>query len=123
MPGTIFNLPDDMHLQRGITYTILPDGRSARVPAMSRLQVRAESQSHREDGDEDAMQALKDILMGKKWTKGRARHDRSGRARGNKVDFGRSDKSIRGNRARYSPIEGLRPAGDMDAGKGHISAQ
>ena len=45
MPGTIYRLPDDMSLQRGITYTFLPDGRSLRVPAMNRLDVRAAAQT------------------------------------------------------------------------------
>ena len=62
MTGTIFRLPDDMHLQRGITYTILPDGRSVRVPSMNKLQVHASAQSHDEDDDHDMMQALQDIL-------------------------------------------------------------
>ncbi len=66
MEGTIFRLPDDTQLQRGITFTIMPDGRSLRVPAMSRIQVRAASQSHDEGGGQDMMQALKDILKGKK---------------------------------------------------------
>jgi hypothetical protein len=66
MEGTIFRLPDDSQLQRGVTFTILPDGRSLRVPAMSRLSVRAASQSHEEGGGRDMMQALKDILKGKK---------------------------------------------------------
>jgi hypothetical protein len=66
MEGTIFRLPDDTTLQRGVTFTILPDGRSLRVPAMSRLSVRAASQSHEEDGGRDVMQALKDMLKGKK---------------------------------------------------------
>ena len=71
MEGTIFRLPDDTALQRGVTFTILPDGRSLRVPAMSRLQVRAASQSHEEGDGQDMMQALKDILKGKKSVSGR----------------------------------------------------
>ena len=71
MEGTIFRLPDDMQLQRGITFTIMPDGRSLRVPAMSRLHVRAASQSHEEGDGKDMMQALKDILKGKKSVSGR----------------------------------------------------
>ena len=102
--GTIFRLPDDMQLQRGITYTILPDGRSLRVPAMNRLQVRAESQSHEEDGDHDAMQALTDILKGKKPVPGQARLDMRGRAHGNRAP----------GQGRPDPLGGhpvLRPAG------------
>ena len=85
MEGTIFRLPDDGQLQRGITFTIMPDGRSLRVPAMSRLQVRAESQSHDENGGHDIMQALQDILKGKKSVRGRARFNRRGQAHGHRV--------------------------------------
>ena len=108
MTGTIFRLPDDMHLQRGITYTILPDGRSVRVPSMNKLQVHASAQSHDEDDDHDMMQALQDILMGKKPTKGRASFNRRGRAGGNRVNPG-----VRGR----APVRGdlLRSAYDDDA--------
>ena len=77
MPGTIYRLPDDMSLQRGITYTFLPDGRSIRVPAMNRLDVRAAAQSHQEGEDDDIMQALQQILSGKR---GKASFDGQGRA-------------------------------------------
>ena len=79
MPGTIYRLPDDMTLQRGITYTFLPDGRSIRVPAMNRLDVRAAAQSHQEGEDGDIIQALQQILSGKR---GKARFDGQGRAQG-----------------------------------------
>jgi len=104
--GTIFRLPDDMHLQRGITFTILPDGRSLRVPSMSRMQVRAESQGHEENADHDVMQALTDILQGKKPVAGRARHNRRGQAVGNR----REQDGIRAGR------EGLRPVQAPDVG-------
>ena len=77
MPGTIYRLPDDMSLQRGITYTFLPDGRSIRVPAMNRLDVRAAAQGHQEGEDDDIMHALQQILGGKR---GKARFDGQGRA-------------------------------------------
>ena len=51
--GTIYDLPDDLTLQRGITYTFLPDGKAIRVPAMNRLNVRAAAQGHQEDEDGD----------------------------------------------------------------------
>jgi len=79
MEGTIFRLPDDRQLQRGVTFTILPDGRSLRVPAMNRIDVRAASQSHQESEGQDMMQALKDILKGKK--PGSERHMRREPAR------------------------------------------
>jgi len=81
-PGSIYRLADDLTLQRGITYTFMPDGRSLRVPAMNRLQVRAEAQGHQEGEDNDIMQALQDILAGKKPTQGRGRFDAQGRPAG-----------------------------------------
>jgi hypothetical protein len=94
-----------MQLQRGITFTIMPDGQNVRVPAMSRLEVRAESQSHEEAGGHDMVQALADILKGKKPVPGRARHNRIGVAHGNRVE--RHKGPVRGDPAGR---EGLRPA-------------
>lgn len=108
--GTIYRLPDDMHLQRGITFTIMPDGRSLRVPAMSRMQVRADSQSHEENGDHDVMQALTDILQGKKPVPGRARHNRRGQAVGNRRNEQRDDI--------HAGREGLRPVQALEGGGG-----
>jgi len=65
-PGTIFRLPDDLRLQRGITYTILPDGRMMQVPAMSRMMVRSAASSHDENDDQNIVKALQNILAGKK---------------------------------------------------------
>ena len=66
MRGTIFRLPDDMSLQRGITFTILPDGKMIQVPSMSRMMVRAASSSHDENDEQQIVKALQDILKGKK---------------------------------------------------------
>lgn len=114
MPGTIFRLPDDQALQRGVTFTILPDGRSLRVPAMNRITVRASSQKHEEDGDHDMMQALQDILMGKKNVKGRSRFNRNGRAQGNRVDPVRA--GVRGGPAPIDPNAGFRPVVEQVGG-------
>ena len=65
MPGSIYRLQDDRRLQRGITYTIMPDGKGLRVPANTRLGVRAAAESHERDQHADIMQALTDILKGK----------------------------------------------------------
>ena len=81
MTGTIYRLPDDLTLQRGITYTFLPDGRRMRVPAMNRLDVRASAQGHQDNEDEGIAEALKKLLTGKKPTGNDARFDRVGRAR------------------------------------------
>ena len=105
MVGTIFRLPDAVQLVRGITFTILPDGRSLRVPAMNRNQVRAQSQGHDDDQSKKIMQALQDVLSGKRPVEGRAAFDRRGKA-----------KTIQRVRQRqvaheFAPVEGagLRP--------------
>ena len=124
MTGTIFRLPDDMRLQRGITFTIMPDGRSLRVPAMSRLQVRAESESHEQDQGNGMMKALQDILKGKKPVPGRVRHNRRGRVHrvGEAFDMGGNDDPYL-----LDPQEGLRPVaggqGLQGAGGGQIVAE
>ena len=107
MPGSIYRLPDDLTLQRGITYTFLPDGKRIRVPAMNRMQVRAESQGHQEGEDADVMQALTALLSGKK----KAPRQRRGAGPGG---FARQRPGIRGGLAREDPNEpdhgaGLRP--------------
>ena len=66
MPGTIYRMRDDPTIVRGITYTFLPDGKSIRVPAMNRLLVRAAAESHNNDESGEIMQALQNIIMGKK---------------------------------------------------------
>ena len=81
MVGTIFRLPDAVQLVRGITFTILPDGRSLRVPAMNRNQVRAQSQGHDDDQSKKIMQALQDVLSGKRPVEGRAAFNRRGTAK------------------------------------------
>ena len=117
MTGTIFRLPDDLRLQRGYTFTIMPDGRMLRVPSMSRLQVRAESESHKEDGDHDMVQALQDILMGKKPVPGLARMNQRGQAAGNRVGIpmgpGRED---------FHHGAGFRPIRDGARGAPHVRA-
>ena len=76
--GSIYRLPDDLSLQRGITYTIMPDGKSLRVPAMNRLVVRSQAESHTEDEGRSIVQALQNIIAGKKPLKGQARFNRHG---------------------------------------------
>ena len=115
MPGTIFRLPDNMQLQRGITFTILPDGRSLRVPAMSRMQVRAESQSHDQDQGKGMMEALQDILKGRKPVPGRLRHNRRGRLHAVGAAF---DQGGRRDPYLVDPHGGVRPATGL-AGQAH----
>ena len=107
MPGSIFRLPDIISLQRGITYTILPDGRRLRVPAMTRLDVRAAAENHTDNQGHDMVQALTDILSGKKPVPGRSRINNRGQAHGNRVQL---QAPVRGDPVRYDPREGLRPA-------------
>ena len=85
MVGYFTRMLDDKSLVRGVTYTILPDGESMRVPVMNRREVRAAAQMHTGDEDHDAMQALKDILAGKKPMKGRAYFDKRGRTSGGRT--------------------------------------
>jgi hypothetical protein len=73
MPGTIYRMRDDPSIVRGITYTFLPDGKSIRVPAMNRLLVRAAAESHNNGESNDIIQALQNIIMGKKGKKFNAR--------------------------------------------------
>ncbi len=111
MPGTIFRLPDDMSLQRGITYTILPDGRNLLVPAMSRMSVRSKANSHGHDEHADIVQALTDMLEGKKPVKGRGRFNRHGQAHGGRIPQQPGNRPVRGGPPRRDPNEGVRNAG------------
>ena len=85
MVGYFTRMLDDRSLVRGVTYTIMPDGESIRVPVMNRRDVRAAAQMHTGDEDHDAMQALKDILGGRKPRMGRAHFDKRGRAVGGRT--------------------------------------
>ena len=112
MVGTIFKLPDQTYLQRGVTFTILPDGRPLRVPAMHRQTVRSQSESHREDEGHDLVQALENILKGKAPVEGKARFNKHGVAHGARRQLGRAP--IRGGPAPFGD-QGLRPV--MEGGQ------
>jgi len=71
---------------------------------MSRLSVRADSQSHEENGDHDIVEALQNILKGKKPVAGKARHNRLGQAFGNRMQ----EQAHVGQQAGHA--EGLRVA-------------
>ena len=64
--GTIFRLPDIPSLQRGVTFTILPDGSRMRVPVMNRMDVRAHSEKHANGEEDQIMKALHNLMHGKK---------------------------------------------------------
>ena len=111
MPGTIFRLPDITSLQRGITYTILPDGKSIEVPSMSRIMVRAAASTHDENDDSDIIQALSNLVKGKKPPPGRQRQQRGPRG----PQIGGQGIGQRGDPRVGAPNlvdrgEGLRPA-------------
>ena len=76
--GTIFRLPDITSLVRGITFTILPDGESMRVPAMNRAEVRAHANKHADGEENEVMQALHDLMHGKVPLAGRGARDAQG---------------------------------------------
>ena len=101
MPGSIYRRLDDTSLTRGITYTYFPDGRRVRVPAMNRMIVRAHAESHANDEASDALQALQDLLTGKKPVPGRARLNRRGVAHGGRINP--DNRDIRGPPARDEP--------------------
>ena len=75
MKGTIFDLPDNKNLVRGITYTILPDGKHMRVPARHRRMIRAPNTTHARQENLDIMQAMSDMVKNIK-----PKHDRGQRA-------------------------------------------
>ena len=111
--GTIYDLPDDLTLQRGITYTFLPDGKAIRVPAMNRLNVRAAAQGHQEDEDGDIVKALQQLLTGKRATGNKPSFDKQGRVR-RPADRGRIDE--RGPmRKPDAHGQGLRPMPVLEA--------
>ncbi len=105
--GTIFRLPDVTSLVRGVTFTILPDGRSIEVPAMNRVDVRAHSNRHDADDDDDITQALHNLLHGKKpgdvFRDDAGRHRRADRGRvGDPLD---QRVGIRGAPARNQHVQ------------------
>jgi hypothetical protein len=77
--GTIFRLPDIPSLQRGVTFTILPDGSRMRVPVMNRMDVKAHSEKHAGGEENQIMQALHNLMHGKKPMGGEGARDAWGR--------------------------------------------
>jgi hypothetical protein len=71
---------------------------------MTRLTVRANAESHRGKEGDDIMQALQDLLAGKKPVDGRARFNRRGQARGNQV-VDRPDIRAHGDGVRPARVE------------------
>jgi len=64
--GAIWRLPDDERLQRGYTYTILPDGRMVKVPASLKQKVHAPSQVHEQKHGSEMVELLKSLMEGRK---------------------------------------------------------
>ena len=106
-PGSVYSTPDDFSLQRSYTFTYMPDGRMVKVPAMMRQDVRAQSESHKQDESHDIVQALQDLVAGRKPVPGRARFNRHGRAHGNRI---LEHPGIRGGGPVHRQHEQLRPA-------------
>ncbi len=106
-PGSVYSTPDDLSLQRGYTFTFMPDGRMKKVPAMMRQDVRAQSESHAENEGHDIVQALQDLVAGRKPVPGRARFNRHGRAHGNRI---LEHPGVRGRGPVHRGHEELRPA-------------
>ena len=97
--GTIYRMPDDpsrvlskprpgrLYMQpvrepvRGVTFTIMPDGKHMRVPVMNRQVVRAANQGHAGNESTDILKALQDIIKGRKPVGDRPRYDGHGRVR------------------------------------------
>ena len=112
-PGSVYSTPDDLRLQRGYTFTYMPDGRMLKVPAMMRQNVQALSESHRQDEGHDIVQALQDIIAGRKPVPGRARFNRHGRAHGNRVYEHRGAGPVHPGHEQLRPavMEPVRPSG------------
>ena len=79
-PGSLYIQPQREHV-RGVTFTIMPDGKQQRVPVMNRQVIKAQNQQHAESESKDIVQALQDILKGRKPVDDRARFDHAGRVR------------------------------------------
>ena len=59
-------LPDDLRLQRGPTYGILPDGQMVKVPNSVKKQVYAPANGHDQKYGSEMMELLNALLEGRK---------------------------------------------------------
>ena len=85
-PGSVYRLPDNTALQRGITFTVIPDGRRMQVPPMFRNEVQALAEKHQASENADIVQALQNIIQGRKPQPNEARLGADGRVhRGRRV--------------------------------------
>ena len=83
--GWVYRTPDDLSLQRGITFTILPDGRRLRVPRMQKVyRDNTENDVHDDQYGADMARLLADMLGGRK-RGGRRRPARVAREFGKKA--------------------------------------
>ena len=64
--GSILTLPDDLRLQRGPTYGILPDGQMVKVPNSVKKQVHAPANGHDQKYGSEMMEVLNALLEGRK---------------------------------------------------------
>ena len=93
----------------------MPDGKHQRVPTMNRQVVKAENQQHADSESGDIMQALQDILKGKKPVDDRARFDHMGRVRRHAGGAPRGQAQVRPDagmgRGGLRPVPNLLPRG------------
>ena len=72
--GWVYRTPDDLSLQRGITFTILPDGRRLRVPRMQKVyRDNTDNDVHDDQYGGNMAMLLADILGGRKPGTGKRR--------------------------------------------------
>ena len=80
MPGWIYRLPDIPELVRGVTFTII-DGNATEVPSMQRNMVRASSEGHADKEHDEIVEALQNLIGGRRAQPGDAERDGAGRHR------------------------------------------
>ena len=68
--GSIYTMPDDLRLVRGPTIVKLHSGRDVVVPANLKQNVRAPSQVHDANENEDVLKQLQALLSGRKAPEG-----------------------------------------------------
>lgn len=95
MRGWVYRTPDDVSLQRGITFTILPDGRRLRVPRMQKIyRDNTDNDEHDDEYGSAMMKMLADIIGGGKSSS-------NNRKRGPQIGPHRQGKDSKGDPARH----------------------
>ena len=68
-PGSIYTLPDIVHLVRGPTVVLMPSGKEIRVPAQVKHLVASPAEVHDMKGSQDKMQQLLKLLRQFRYSK------------------------------------------------------